>query len=142
MAPLLDTGRECAICEVSIEDRAANVRYCSKRCRYRKCRMAKTRKFEPMRAAEQWARYIDDAKRDVLGDADERGIDDPARKKSEICCSLSVDLSPSEPKRVEKAQFSPQNTTVCSGECPKCGTVWRGSRNCRRCGHRFLAVLF
>lgn len=142
MAPLLTAGRECAICEVSIDDRAANVRYCSKRCRYRKSRLAKTRKFEPMRASEQWARYIEDAKRDVLGDADERGIGESEREKSEVSCSDGADLSPAEPKSVEKAQCPKPNTTACSGGCPKCGTVWRGSTNCRHCGHRFGAVLF
>ena len=100
------------------------------------------RKFEPRRASETWARYIDAAKRDVLADADESKPGEVPRKKSEVSCAEGVDLSPGVPKRVEKAQFPRANTTACSGECPKCGTLWRGSTSCRGCGHRFAAVLF
>ena len=142
MSPLLTATRCCAICEACIEHRASNVRYCSKQCRYRKNRLAKIRKFEPERAQRLLERYIEEQKRDATT---ERGSDDVeaiTRKNIEEKCSEGVDLSPGAPKRAQKTPSLGVNTVACSGECPKCGEVWRGSTSCTRCGHGFSAVLF
>ena len=100
------------------------------------------RKFEPMKADEMWARYIEEAKRDVPAELGEHILGAITRKKLEKTRSEGVDLPSDVPKRVEKAQFARANTTACSGVCPKCGALWRGNTSCRSCGHRFSAVMF
>lgn len=142
MAPLHPATRYCAICEANICDRASNVRYCSKRCRWRKNRLAKIRKFEPKRAAAMLARYVEEEKREATPEREHHGMDAVTRKKLENSRPEGAELPPSEPKRAELAPVSLVGKAVCCGDCPKCGCVWRGSKSCSQCGHGFKAVLF
>ena len=142
MTPLVRAHRCCAICEASIEDRASNVRYCSQRCRYRRNRLTKMRKFESRKADEMWAGYIEEQRRGVPMDHGEHNIGAVARKKLEEKRSDGVDSRASVPKRGANVAISRVNGPACSGECPKCGEVWRGSKNCRHCGYGFSAVMF